>query len=103
MNNKKIHFASDNVALLIEDKFPKSRRNRDIANKCLSFCEEWALIKKDVIGEISRKQAKKSCKKCVTENLKEEAKGSIFVSFILSLLIKLIISWVIDNYINDLY
>ena len=99
----KILKATEITRINIRSKFGSSENNVKIAEKCLQFCEDWAIIKIGSVDEMDIRSAKKSCKKYVKENLaKDEAVGSLFFSIIMGIIVKLIVEWIVNNFIYNL-
>ena len=103
MNREKLSKITTKIKARAANKVDNGKK-REILQRVLTLCEEWAIIKsKEGFLELSSSQAKKDCKKYVYDHLKKDVSRSSFIfSILLNLAIKMLIEWIIDNYINEI-
>lgn len=100
---KAIITAKESIMEEIPLKF-KKEKHRKIAQKVLTLCEEWTIIKGiEEVRSMSEKQSKEDCKNFIEKRLNEEVVGLGFVlTIILGVIIKKIVEWIIDKYILNI-
>lgn len=103
MNREKLSRIRTKIKARAAKKVDNGKK-REILERVLTLCEDWAIIKSEEgFLELSDSQVKKDCKKYVYDHLKQDVSGFSFIfSILLNLAIKMLIEWIIDNYINEI-